>query len=146
MADAIEVLTVEDEIEIVRGERGSITPLSLVEWAEDHPDSALYRRFDWDDGLAAAKWRLAQARNILHVYVKMDIPEHLEPVTVRAYVSLPADRLDGSGYRPILEVFRDEDRKGQLLKMAKGELRSFRYKYKTITELAEVFTAIDRVL
>jgi hypothetical protein len=43
-------------------------------------------------------------------------------------------------------VLSDETLRKELLASAKQELRTFRGKYKTLSELAEVHSAIDRIV
>jgi len=61
--------TVAGELETLRGRRKLITAASVVEWAKQHPDSALHRQFTWDRNEAAYKWNLHQARNLIRVHV-----------------------------------------------------------------------------
>lgn len=55
-------------LESLEDERGRLTPEAVVEAAKD-PDSPGHAYFDWDDGEAAHKWRISQARSILSVKV-----------------------------------------------------------------------------
>ena len=50
---------------------GVVTPTDLLEWAESHPRSHIYRLFEWDDEEAARQHRLQQASSII-----LDIREY----------------------------------------------------------------------
>ena len=52
------------EIEELHQTFGYVTPEVLVEAARD-PESAMHAYFDWDDDIAAKKWRKQQSRYIL---------------------------------------------------------------------------------
>jgi hypothetical protein len=147
MSTAAEVvaLTIEEELQIIPDMHdGAIPPAAVVDYARD-PDTALHSRFTWDDGEAAEQHRLWQARQVMRVYVKMDMPNR-SPVNVRAFVSLPSDRRTGNGYRSLNMVIKNEERCSELLAMAKSDLRTFRNKYRVLSELASVFSEIDKVL
>lgn len=146
MAIAVIKESIQQELEHINNLFGNLRPETVVEFAKN-PETALHGRFNWEDTEAAHKWRLHQARQVLRVYVHMDLPKHEEPVRVRAFVSLPIDRAsNGQGYRPIDYVLRNDDLRAQMLASAKRELKSFREKYRTLTELSEIHAAIDRVL
>ena len=135
--------TIRDELKrIAKRNDGVLTAEAVVEAAsiEDNP---LHSAFTWDNTEAAIKWRLHQARNIiLRIKVEVsDVKEHT--VTIREWASLTPDRLeDGGGYREMVRVMRNEDQRAQLLADALAELERISEKYRTLSELAEVFDAI----
>jgi hypothetical protein len=134
------------ELEALEKRDGVLYPERVVEFAKN-PKSALHEKFCWDDTEAAKQYRIYQARQIIRVTVRMvQLPAHLEPVGVRAFVSLPDDRKVGGGYRSIAKVLSDDDLRQQLLKSAKEELAVFRRKYRDIAELSEVNQAIDKLI
>jgi hypothetical protein len=77
-------------------------------------DSILHKHFEWDDTKAAANYRKEQARSLIQ-RCKITLVEG-EPVSVRAFVSLPTDRESGGGYRLTSEVISNESQKGELLR------------------------------
>lgn len=129
-----------------RRNKGMLTPDVVVDAARD-PESILHETFDWDDTEAAHKWRLEQARQLIRVVVKFTVaPDTGKVYQVRAFTSLPADRSKGGGYRYIDTVLAEPNLRVQLLRAAKDDMERFCQKYATLTELADVFAAIDRVL
>lgn len=119
----------------------SYTPDDIVEKAKD-PKTELHKCFEWDDTVAAEKWRRFTARQIccsLQVVVEK---EEAEPITYRL---IQSDRTE-QAYKPVILTVRNDDEYGRLLKQAKLELKAFRERYKKITELETVIDEIDRII
>lgn len=116
---------------------GGLTPRRLVD-ASRPEDAPLHKCFEWDDGVAAERWREAQASYIIRS-VEVSIEEHMEPT--RAFVATISD--SAREYKSIGYVMRRSDSREALLDAAKRELLAFRRKYKNLYELAEVMDAID---
>ena len=76
--------------------------------------SPLHSHFEWDDSAAAQSYRREQARTLIQ-RCKITLIES-EPVQIRAFVSLPADRENGGGYRLTSTVMGDEVMKQELLR------------------------------
>lgn len=121
---------------------GLLKPEDVVEFARTNKQSELHGRFEWDDTKAAHAHRLEQARGIIRVFVEV-IP-HTQ-TSYRAYVSLEPDRHSGEGYRRTVQVMSNEEHRQQLLLQAIKRLNGMRREYAILTELAEVFQALDRV-
>lgn len=106
--------------------------------------SVLHSYFEWRDGIAAAKYRLAQANTLIRITVDvMDV--NGEQRHYRAYVSLSSDRLARQGYRSMMAVMTNPVWRAQLLEDALAELQAFRMRYKSLVELAAVFEAVAQV-
>lgn len=130
------------ELEIIRNTSGGVLiPEKVVEFAAD-PNTALHKQFEWDDTEAAREYRIYQARNLIRVMVTV-LPNTTKET--RAYVSLVSDRSNksGGGYRAMVDVLSDEDRRKELLSMALADMRRWREKYGELKELAGIFQAID---
>lgn len=133
---------VQAELEAIAAQCGGVLPARAVVDFARNPDTALHQRFTWDDGEAAEKWRLQEARHII-ASVKI---EPRPDVTVRAWCSLPDDRIgDEPVYRPVVKVLSNADLRAQLLKSVVDELGRFKAKHKNLSELASVWKAIDEV-
>ena len=111
-------------------------------------DSVLHRLFEWDDAKAAESYRLHQASVMLCALkiVRYDTPE---PITVRAYMNV-ADDADNPTRRTgtfinTQDAFADPKKRNLILRVAIRELREIQNKYCRLTELAEVFQAIDNL-
>lgn len=133
------------ELEKVRQNRGgTLKPKDVVEAARD-PKSALHSKFEWDNGKAAAAYRLQQAAELIRVVMVNSISGG-EPV--RAYVSLSSDRLGKTGYRAMADVVSDKEMMAVLVADALQELQAFKIRYDAIRKIARmrpVFLAIDRM-
>ena len=120
---------------------GDLTPALVVEAARDesHP---LHTRFEWNDTVAAEKYRLVQGSQIIRsCKVVIENQEESEPIWVRAFVS-KFELDDGSGeddlagsYQTVESVvssditrsawFRSLERDWQALRRRAGASREF---------------------
>lgn len=136
-------MSVKDElIGLQRREGGLLKPKSVVEYARN-PATALHSQFTWDDGEAAAKYRLIEAGRLIRTFITV-LPEAPDR-KVRQWVSLSTERTTGRGYRHVGEVMSRAEWRAQFLADALAELEVFRTKYAALTELCRVFDAIDAV-
>lgn len=88
----------------------------VVSWAKQHPNSAIHARFTWDDGEAAHKYRLEQARAVIKVsYVEFKRKYDGKQVHVRQFKSLTTHRGKNGGYMPTVQIMSDADKRNQLL-------------------------------
>lgn len=139
-----EPLTATEELLLIKDMNGGmLDPVKVVEFARD-PDTALHAKFEWDDGEAAEKYRIWQARQVIRLELTIAPRSEETPKEIRAFVSLQADRGEG-GYRAILDVLSDDDLRGQLLEEAKRDMKIFRKKYNILNELARVFSAMEEM-
>lgn len=127
--------------EIAAKHEGRLIPEHVVDAARPK-SSPLHNRFTWDDGEAAEKWRVHQARMLINVCVEV-LGDGLAKSPV--FVSLSVDRPEGRGYRLMTSVMSDTESRDQLLKDALTDLATFQKKYRSLKELAEVFSAVRKV-
>lgn len=132
------------ELKRIADEHGGILkPRSVVDAARDE-SSPLHSQFQWDDDKAADAYRLWQARQLISVVVAYEKIGNGESVEVRVFTSLTTDReRDDGGYRVTTSVMSDEQLRRQMLADARADMVRFREKYRTLSELADVFKAID---
>lgn len=104
-----------------------------------NPDSELHKCFEWNDTVAAEKYRLVQARYIVHnlVIEEESVPED------RPEIRFFYKPKDSSGYRETRKIVRDENEYEKLLERAYSELRAFKAKYAMLSELSEIFDLIQ---
>lgn len=125
-----------NELERIYREQGTLEPSVVVE--QSRPKRApLHSVFEWDDEVAAEKWREQQARVVIASVMVVDEKTN-EPFT-RAFVHVSDD------YRPLSIVLEDRDMTEELLDSALRELRTFERKYNDLVQLAPVFDAIEQV-
>lgn len=128
-----------DEIQTLGKE---YTPHQVLDLARD-PKTELHKCFDWDDSIAAEKWRIEQARQVVKSFtVVIERAESKAPQAYRVVQHDPIEKV----YRPVMYTTRNEDQYGTLLRRAKAELASFRQRYKSIVELENVIEAIETAL
>jgi hypothetical protein len=74
------------ELELLREESGgNLDPRRIVEFARSS-NTALHSAFTWDDGEAAERWRINQAKQVIRAAVTMLPRPDGGMVPVRAYV------------------------------------------------------------
>jgi hypothetical protein len=129
---------------IAKRHRGLLRPSDVV-LAARPLSSPLHSQFEWDDTVAAQRYRIWQARQLISVSVEL-LGTGDQARLAKVFVSLTPDRSgDGGGYRSILAVFRDRNQRAQLLADALEEMERFQEKYRSLKELLEVFDAMNRV-
>lgn len=121
---------------------GSVTPELLVDDARAE-DSPLHSCFEWDDGRAAEKFRLDQARLVLRSIVVSVTEDRRLPV--RAFVAIERNDDEGKVYTSVQEALGTDALREQLLNNALREVQSWRRRYSRLKELASVFGAIDQL-
>ena len=104
-------------------------------------DAPLHCEFEWDDSIAAEKYREEQAGALIrHLTVRIEANNQEFPT--RQYFMV---QKEVNTYEPITVILKDEDKSAMLLDQAKSELQAFKAKYAGLKELAEVIRAIDSV-
>lgn len=114
----------------------AVTPREVLEKAKDKK-SELHKCFEWNDTVAANKFRLDQAARIIRNLVIIPKSEELMPERVFQIST------DMTVYKPVREILRNEEEYQALLARATAELRNIKNRYNSIVELEEVFEAID---
>lgn len=117
---------------------GKVTPQEVLEKAKDE-NSELHKCFEWDDAVAAEKYRLGQARAIIVNLIFT--PKIKEEEPVRCF-QITTERCT---YQPTQQFLVQEDEYQSLLKRAKSELEAFKRRYHTLTELEQVFEAMETI-
>lgn len=136
-------MTNDERLKILRALQrkggGILHPADVVEAARP-PESPLHGEFEWDDSVAAEKWRIEQAREMIRVTVVYEPRNERE---IKAFVVLERDRVEGGGYRYVPALLRTTTGRDDLLSVALSELRTFQQKYRHLSELAGVFAEIE---
>lgn len=133
----VDAQTAGEELERIYGKYGTIDPAQIVN--ESRKESApLHPVFEWDDTVAAEKFRENQASGLVRAIVQVGEGEN-QPAQFRAFVHVTQD------YMPIRVAIETPGLREQLLLNAFREMESFKRKYQTLNQLAPVFAAIDDV-
>ena len=132
---------------------GVAKPERLVEVSRPE-DAPLHNEFEWNDDVAAEKWRCEQARQIIKnvIIIKTDSEKeremkdeqkHIVVEGTRAFVSTGENKHE---YVHIDTALANENWKTHLLESAKKDMISFRTKYIKLLEVSNVIDAIDDFL
>ena len=116
-----------------------ITPEAVLELARNKK-SEIHNDFEWNDGVAAEKYRLIQARKMIQMFVVES--EKAEQPKVRA-LSITTNK---SVYQPTRLFLKQDDEYAALLKRALAELEAFKQKFSVLSELESVFEEIEKVI
>lgn len=121
---------------------GELTKESFLE--ESRPEDApTHKCFEWDDSVAAEKYRLYQSRQCINDMVITIIKDE-ETKKMPAMLNVSV-RKESASYQPVDKALSIEESRKAVLLNALKELESFKRKYETLTELAKVFAEIDAV-
>ena len=118
-----------------------VTPENVLAKAKNKK-TELHKCFEWDDSVASEKYRLIQAREIIRHFVIMPPEKKEDAPKVRSYQVTTKRNV----YEPTRIIMQKPDEYMALLKRAKAELEAFKQRYKTLTELEELFEVIDELL
>lgn len=118
----------------------SATPAQIVYKARG-VETELHKCFEWDDAKAAEAHRLQQARQVVcHLVIRETVTDGNPPIR---FFFKPDNR---NGYQPTRTIIRNKDRYQNLLAIAMRDLDALRRKYHSLTELEQVFEAIDGLM
>jgi hypothetical protein len=123
------------ELEARRNEHGKIVPTEVVAWARKNPKSRLHAQLEWNDSIAAERYRIDQVRELLQVHI-------VDPQGHRRYISLSIDRNNGGGYRSMSDVESRQDLRAIMLQDALGELERVERLYHVLKELRPVWKVV----
>lgn len=122
---------------------GGVTPKAVLDASRDE-GSLLHDEFEWDDTIAAEKYRYSQARaiiqNIVIVTKTTDVDEREKQVD-RAYAITPGCK---GAYVALDNALNNSVWREHLLKTALRDMEVFTAKYRRLDELASVIKAMEK--
>lgn len=113
------VRLIRAQYKIIKEQYGAITPKNIVDYARD-PKSPLHRFFEWDDSVAAEKYRLMQAGRLTRTLLVFEVKKDGAKVPTRVYVS--HEKKGVRQYDELPEVLSDPISAQQFLDDMKREL------------------------
>ena len=120
----------------------AVTPKDVVNFARN-PETELHKCFEWDDAIAAEKYREHTAR----VLIRSITYEHVDKETEeRVPIRIFSHDREESTYKQTVRLVVVEDKYALMLQDAKRELDIFRRKYAILTELEDIIEDIDKIL
>jgi len=133
-----------EELERIEEEHGRVTPELVLEESRDE-GSTLHNCFEWNDSVAAEKYRLRQAKCIIS-NLTVIVDEKKQSAPVRAFVNIEKEAPAKKGkFVNIVTAMNDENSRQIVLDRALSELKEFRKKYKDLKELSGVFAEVDKL-
>jgi len=121
----------------IREERGKLTPAIVLAEATD-PEHPLHDKFEWDDSVAAEKYRLAQAAQLLRVTFRQTA-ESGEVANLRHFWVIKGTEKDSeSQYVPIEEVIVDPISRNIMLRQMFREWKRFKARYAHYEEFSRM--------
>lgn len=120
---------------------GELVPEQIVNAARP-ADSPLHPAFEWDDGIAAERYRKHQARDLIGALVTVIPEQKVSSEPIRAFVSVRREG-EGNSYVPIRTAMTDPQLRDQILARAMRELVAWRDRHKELNELAHLFSQVD---
>jgi hypothetical protein len=136
-------MNLRDELLAIREKHGELTPALVLDEAreESHP---LHDRFEWDDGVAAEKFRRHQAHRLIRVAQlpvsfskRKNAPTHL-----RAFVATPRGSDPQPDYMPVEDAMSDEFTRALVLQAMEREIAALKRKYGHLKEFAAAISQI----
>lgn len=118
-----------------------LTPKNLLDANRDE-NAPLHSEFEWNDSVAAEKYRERQAQHIiacLCVRAETTNGEKSEPV--RAFLKTAPE----SEYQSLNVVLQSADSHSAMLAMALKELKAFQRKYNALAELKPLFDVLEDI-
>jgi len=116
----------------------NISTKEVVQLAKNE-SSALHNLFEWNNDVAAEKYRIIQAQKIIRNIVFED---RTEKHGTEIRVMFSSGEHDGV-YHPAKVVFTNKTAYEDLLQRALAELQAFKKKYECLTELSEILSLIE---
>jgi hypothetical protein len=130
-------------MEITEENSGRLRPDDVVEDARD-PRSPMHPHFEWDNTVAADKYRLNQAREIIRIIVRED-DEGEDDQPRRAFINVNSGD-DGRSYRTVDEVMQSHDLQVAVMAQALRDLQSWQHRYQELSDICGlVATASSRL-
>jgi hypothetical protein len=124
---------------------GRVRPTSIVDAARS-PRSLLHRYFEWDDDVAAERYRLKQAQSLVQAVVLV-VEYEGRQIETRAWSSIRVKTPEWTGrvYMETSKAMDVPDLRAQLLGAALRDMKIFRARYAALREVADVLAAMDGV-
>ncbi len=145
--------TVGETLERIERENGGVSRKAFLD-ASRPKDSPTHALFEWDNKIAAERYRLQQSGRYIRdlkvtVILQEETPVNVtlksEPWEGPAYINAGERRQSGVQYSNVFDAMKDEVKRANMLSNAKAELMIFQRKYKTLDELSGVFREIEKV-
>lgn len=139
-------------------EDGVVNASMLLDYSRP-AESETHDLFEWNDGIAAEKWRMYQSGRIINQLevTMVEVPAREEevvmprieslskPIVSQAFINIaPKGPAKQGQYTDVVTAFKNDLFRERVLQNARMDLAAFKRRYEQYEELADVIAAIDR--
>ena len=118
-----------------------LTPKNVLDANRDE-SAPLHNEFEWNDSVAAEKYRIDQAGQLIRMLCIKPDTDAKNQTPIRAFFVTS----ECKSYESINVIIKTEDKYAELKARAYAELQSFQKKYAMISELDTLMTMIDSLI
>ena len=145
----VDAETVGGVLETIEKRDGEVSTRAFLDYSRPE-ESETHSMFEWDDSIAAEKYRLRQAAQIINqLEVRFEQEEAAEQAVevVPAYVNTMQKTLHSPArFVNIVSAMEDQEMRRHVIFNAVRELTSFRNKYQKLSCFAKLFKAVDETI
>lgn len=118
-----------------------LTPKNLLDANRDE-NAPLHSEFEWNDTIAAEKYRERQAQHIIAcLCVRAETTNGKKSEPIRAFLKTAPE----FEYQSLNVILQSADSHSAMLAMALKELKAFQRKYKALAELKPLFDVLEDI-
>lgn len=132
-----------EELKSIKRRDGILKPQNVVDHARD-PGSPLHKCFEWEDTVAANRFRLHQARCLMHSIYTVKYEEGKAEPDAPFVFNVQTEE-EGRTYRTAAEIMDDEPATDYLFDVARQTIKGWRKRYAHIQKLANIHAEIDKL-
>ena len=133
-------------VESCKDSSGYIQPTAVVDKSRP-AEAELHGCFEWQDNIAADRWREQQARVLIKNIVTVEIrDDDKKQDVIKTFVHVISPEEQSRGYKMTAVAVQDPRDRDYILSTARRELASFKSKYSKLTEFAALMNTIDEVI
>lgn len=145
----------------LKNSKKGLTPETLVE-ASRPENSPLHPEFQWDDSIAAEKYRCYQARKLIQNVVVVKVEEEVSEKTVNIFENYERTETSTDNrnfqrefvstgernhkYVTIDDALANEQWRASLLEAARRDMKAFISKYRMLNELSNLIVEMNNIL
>ena len=131
------------EIKAIRDKHGKLTPKLVLDTARN-PDHPLHSQFEWKDGIAAEKYRVLQARELIASVRLTFVDAAGESRSSRRYYAIRAADAGEFDYDDVEEVMADRFRRKLLLNEMQRRIDELVQQYGVLEEFWNTIQGVAR--
>lgn len=135
-----------EHLEAMEKAHGHVTAQMVLD--DSRPEEAvLHPCFEWDDEVAAEKWRKQEAReligNLVIVHLIKQEEEGPKEVQVRAFSNVQRQN-EGAVYRSTITAMHEDESRDRILENARREMEIYARKYKDLVDIVKLAAEVTQ--